>query len=124
VSEVVNQLSALTVVALFIERATELVLTPWRAPASRLLEMALDRASAETQAEYFGWLDIVFTGMVLSGGADGMHKLTSLMGDALETGRSRLDPGAPAAPRPAATAPAPPPAPTSAPAAHVHDPGA
>jgi len=174
--DAVRRIGTLLVAALFIERAVEVILTPWRAKTSALLELARDQADAASRAAheralaeyratsqrlafwlasgmgtlvavgglrglawlvgeptaspvaglpaqrtFFRLIDVLLTGMVIGGGADGVHKIVLFVTDILEPTRS------PAAqsPHSGSAAPASPPQRGTPPLqGHVYDPGA
>ena len=141
------RLALLSVVALFVERAVEVILTPWRAKTSEVMELERDvdaaagkpvgsaslsllkykldtqriafwlstgfgvalaatgfralewfiepvpmsaSGSQPTQRAVFAVLDVVVTGMVLGGGADGIHKMAALIGTFVDQTRKRV----------------------------------
>ena len=144
--EITKRLALLLIAAAFIERAVEVILTPWRAKTAELLELGHDLAAATeraerelalaeykldtqrlafwlssgfglvvgasgfralewfveipqasaasfgpTQAQLLSVLDVVLTGMVLAGGADGVHKIIALFTDFMDRTRARLN---------------------------------
>lgn len=176
--EMVQRLTPLFIASALIERAVEVLITPWRdSEAERLQQIAASgtlaapvaaRAGQEwrkttrqiafaastglglcvsiagfrgletfantpgtpSQATWFHAIDVVITAMVLGGGADGMHKLISLITDFLDATREKVRASAPPTDPATGTPRLPPPAPalpTSAalaPSNHQFDPGA
>jgi hypothetical protein len=131
--DVVRLFTQLILIALIIERALEVMLTPWREPAANAIgrhhgQAALTDFKTETQSiafkasfavgvivslvgvrslhplvepntflklpwyqqSAFNTLDVLFTGALLSGGADGLHKILSLFLDYVAKTRSKV----------------------------------
>jgi hypothetical protein len=149
VGEFTQEIAPLLLIALFIERTVEVMITPWRAGESKIRQLAVDAAKSQKQAveatqkhlaEWrsdtqkiafamgmslgvllaavglraleifvdaaifdqlpsvqqvtFGALDVLVTGAVLGGGADGLHKLVSVFTNFLETTATKYKPTA------------------------------
>jgi len=131
--DVVRLFTQLILIALIIERALEVMLTPWRDPEADAKERAQDHEAlakfkSETQSiafkasfavgvlvsligiralyplvepnafaklpwyqqSAFNALDVLFTGALLSGGADGLHQILSLFLDYIGKTRSKV----------------------------------
>ncbi len=163
-AETTARLTTLFIAATFIERAVEVIVTPWREEESNHLELSLKDAAAEQvpgaqralvsyksttqgmafmvagimgvlvslvgvrgiemflkadfwksvlagipteavtlQYHLFTLVDVLITGALLAGGADGIHRVTSLIIDFLSTTRDKVN-GSPGASPPSSMA--------------------
>jgi hypothetical protein len=145
-AQIINRLVALLIASAFIERAVEVILTPWRAKGSEVLKLTRNSAAAAerpdcerdlaeykldsqrlafwlstalgtvvgacgfralewlveapptktlghlpTQAQLLAVVDVVLTGLVLAGGADGVHKIIALFTAILDRKREQAN---------------------------------
>ena len=158
-SDITSKLTPLLLGAAFIERAVEVIITPWRDEGAAHLEARLAAAPDDAgvtrayttykarsrrlayglamllglcasvaglrglgsfvdgalpsgrQADWLRAVDLLLTAAVLAGGADGVHRLASLITDGLDVTRAKVNASAPESRKALAAAPVPPAAP-------------